>query len=86
VLNSSNGNKGRLSQAKVDIRNGNVVSDRPVELEFQQGVLNANKLEIVNSGDEIRFHDGVDMVMKLSDSVAAKPKDAVAPKPKTGRK
>jgi len=74
ILSSSNGNKGRLSQATVDIRKGNVVSDKPVELEFLQGILNANKLQIVDSGDEIRFHGGVDMVMKLNDSVAAKPK------------
>jgi len=85
-LSSSNGNKGRLSQAKVDIRSGNVVSDQPVELEFLQGVLNANKLEIVDSGDLVRFHGGVDMVMKLNDAVVAKPKDAAAPKPKTGKK
>jgi lipopolysaccharide export system protein LptC len=75
-LTSTNGNRGRLSQAKVDIRSGNVVSDKPVELKFLQGVLNANKLQIVDSGDEIRFHDGVDMVMKLDGSVVTKPKAA----------
>jgi lipopolysaccharide export system protein LptC len=52
----------------IDIRKGNVVSDQPVELEFLQGVLNAKQLEIVDSGDLIRFHGGVDMVMKLTSS------------------
>jgi lipopolysaccharide export system protein LptC len=73
VLTSSNGNKGRLSQAMIDVKKGNVVSDQPVELEFLQGVLNAKKLEIVDSGDLIRFHGGVDMVLMLNDTVLPKP-------------
>jgi len=68
VLISSNGNKGRLSEASIDIRKGNVISDHPVELEFLQGVLNGNKLEIVDSGDEVRFHGGVNMVMMLNNT------------------
>jgi lipopolysaccharide export system protein LptC len=73
VLTSSNGNKGRLSQAMIDVKKGNVVSDQPVELEFLQGVLNAKKLEIVDSGDLIRFHGGVDMVLMLNDTALPKP-------------
>jgi lipopolysaccharide export system protein LptC len=74
VLMSSNGNKGRLSQAMIDVKKGNVVSDQPVELEFLQGVLNAKKLEIVDSGDLVRFHGGVEMTMMLNSSaVPAKP-------------
>jgi len=69
VLSSSNGYKGRLSEARVDIRKGTVVSDQPVELELLQGTLNAERLEIVNSGDLVRFHGGVSMVMMLNDSV-----------------
>lgn len=68
VLSSSNGYKGRLSVALVDIRKGNVVSDQPVELELLQGTLNANRLEIVDSGDLVRFHGGVNMVMMLNDA------------------
>ena len=59
----------------VDIRKGNVVSDQPVELELLQGTLNANRLEIVDSGDLVRFHGGVSMVMMLNDT---------APKSKSG--
>jgi len=73
VLSSSNGYKGRLSVALVDIRKGNVVSDQPVELELLQGTLNANRLEIVDSGELVRFHGGVSMMMMLNDA-AAKPK------------
>jgi len=72
LLSSSTGYKGRLSQAIVDIRKGKVVSDQPVELELLQGTLNANKLEIIDSGDLVRFHGGVNMVLMLND--VAKPK------------
>ncbi len=81
VLSSSNGYKGRLSEARVDIRKATVVSDQPVELELLQGTLNANRLEIVDSGDLVRFHGGVSMTMMLTD--AAIP-DLNLPKPKTG--
>ena len=69
-LSSSNGYKGRLSEARVDIRKGTVVSDQPVELEMLQGTLNANRLEIVDSGDLVRFHGGVSMVMMLNDAAS----------------
>jgi lipopolysaccharide export system protein LptC len=76
LLSSSNGYKGRLSQALVDVRKGSVVSDQPVELELLQGVLNANKLEITDSGDLVRFHGGVDMVLMLNDTAVPKPDGA----------
>ncbi|HEY0223939.1 MAG TPA: LPS export ABC transporter periplasmic protein LptC [Pseudolabrys sp.] len=76
LLSSSTGNKGRLSVALVDVKKGNVVSDEPVELEMLQGKLNANRLEIVDSGDLVRFHDGVDMVMMLNNTPVPKPDGA----------
>jgi lipopolysaccharide export system protein LptC len=74
LLNSSTGYKGRLSVATVDTRKGNVVSDQPVELEMLQGTLNANQLEIVDSGALVRFHGGVSMVLMLNGTAAPKPK------------
>ena len=38
----------------IDIRKGNVVSEQPVEMKMLQGTLNANRLEIDNSGDLVR--------------------------------
>jgi lipopolysaccharide export system protein LptC len=72
LLSSSTGYKGRLSEATVDIRKGHVVSEQPVELEMLQGTLKANKLEILDSGDLVRFHGGVVMDMALSEEAAAK--------------
>jgi lipopolysaccharide export system protein LptC len=66
LLNSSTGYQGHLSEALVDIRKGNVVSEHPVEVKLLQGTLNANRLDIVDSGDVIRFHGGVIMDMMLN--------------------
>ena len=66
LLNSSSGYQGRLSEAQVDIRKGNVSSQHPVEVRMLQGTLNANRLDIVDSGDVIRFHGGVVMDMTLN--------------------
>ena len=73
LLTSSNGNKGRLSEATIDVRKGNVVSSQPVELEMLQGVLDANKLEIVDSGALVRFHGGVTMTLMLNGAAVPKP-------------
>jgi lipopolysaccharide export system protein LptC len=63
---------GKLTEAVVDVRKGNVVSDRPVELEMLQGILNANQLEVVDSGTLIRFHGGVSMVLMLNGTAVSK--------------
>jgi lipopolysaccharide export system protein LptC len=65
VLISSTGYEGRLSEAHVDIRKGVIVSDKPVEVKMLNGMLNANRLEVTESGDLARFHGGVNMVMNV---------------------
>ena len=67
-LSSSTGYQGRLSEALIDIRKGNVVSEHPVELKMLQGTLNANRLTIVESGEIMRFHGGVVMDLILNDT------------------
>lgn len=71
-LSSSTGYQGLMSEATIDIRKGNVVSNSPVELKMLQGTLNANKLEIVDSGDVVRFHGGVVMDMMLTEEARQK--------------
>ena len=70
MLSSSTGYRGQLSEAMVDIRKGYVVSERPVAVEMLQGTLNANRLEIVDSGDLVRFDGGVNMTLMLSNAAA----------------
>jgi lipopolysaccharide export system protein LptC len=68
MLSSSTGYSGHLSEAMIDIRKGYVVSKHPVELQLLQGTLNANRLEIVDSGDLVRFDGGVNMTLMLSNA------------------
>jgi lipopolysaccharide export system protein LptC len=72
LLSSSTGYRGRLSEATVDIRNSHVVSNQPVEIDLLQGTLRANKLEIVDNGDLVRFDGGVTMSLKLGDTSQGK--------------
>lgn len=62
VVTSAN-YEGRLSEAYVEIRKGYILSEKPVEVRTQQGTINANRLEVEESGDVIRFGRGVTMTM-----------------------
>jgi lipopolysaccharide export system protein LptC len=59
VVTSANGYNAKLREAVVDMKKGNVVSERPVEVKLPNGVLSANGLEIENSGDVVRFTRGI---------------------------
>ena len=66
ILSSSTGYEGRLSEAIVDIRKGYIVSEKPVEVKLLKGMLNANRLEVIDSGDLLRFGGGVAMTLTLT--------------------
>lgn len=72
IISSTSGYEGRLSEATVDIRKGNVLSEHPVELKMLQGTLDANRLRIIDSGDRILFENGVRMTLTLTEEAAAK--------------
>jgi lipopolysaccharide export system protein LptC len=67
-LSSSAGYSGRLSEAVIDVRKGDVVTQHPVEVILLNGTLNANRLEVVNNGELLRFDGGVAMNMMLNQS------------------
>lgn len=59
VVTSKQGYKALLREATVEMKKGNVVSDQPVILTLPNGKLNANRMEIFDSGEVIRFESGV---------------------------
>jgi lipopolysaccharide export system protein LptC len=71
VLTSSTGYEGRLSEAVIDVRKGTVLSEKPVAVKLLNGVLNANRLEVVDHGDVIRFDGGVSMTLQPGERSAA---------------
>jgi lipopolysaccharide export system protein LptC len=63
VLKSSSGFEVYLSEALIDVHSSNVVSEKPVEVRMLQGTINANRMEVVDGGDVIRFGGGVTTVL-----------------------
>jgi lipopolysaccharide export system protein LptC len=56
-LTSSTGYSGKMSEAVIDVRKGNVVSDQPVSVQMLNGFLNAKRLDIAENGSVLRFGD-----------------------------
>jgi lipopolysaccharide export system protein LptC len=71
VVTSSNGYEGNLQHAVVDTHTGNVVSDKPVTVKMLDGTVNANRLEILEAGDLIRFDKGVAVKLRLDSPAPA---------------
>ena len=63
VIVSTAGYQGRLTEAKVEIKKGHIVSEKPVQLKMPQGTLDANRMEVFDSGELIRFEGGVVMML-----------------------
>jgi lipopolysaccharide export system protein LptC len=55
-----------MSEATVDTRGGNVVSEHPVQVKMLQGTLDANRLDVIDNGDLVRFGGGVNMVLNFN--------------------
>lgn len=55
--------QAKMSEAVMNIRANHIVSEKPVEVTMTQGTINANRLEVFNSGSIIRFERGVTMLL-----------------------
>lgn len=64
VVNSSAGTEVRLLEAFLDMRQGHIVSQKPVEVLMPTGKIDAQKLEITGGGDVVTFGGGVTMTVK----------------------
>jgi lipopolysaccharide export system protein LptC len=73
VVVFSAGYQGHLSEVVLDTRKGYLVSEKPVEVHMENGMINSNRMEIVDSGALIRFDGGVEMrIVPKLDSPAAR--------------
>jgi lipopolysaccharide export system protein LptC len=70
-LTSTTGYEARLTQAFIDVKTGGVVSSQPVEVQLFNGTLNANRLEVVNTGEVVRFDGGVAMTLMPNSGATA---------------
>jgi lipopolysaccharide export system protein LptC len=71
VVTSGQGYSARLREAAVDMKQGNVVSDQPVEVTLPNGLLLSNGMEIAESGAVIRFNRGVVLTLDPAKSSEA---------------
>jgi lipopolysaccharide export system protein LptC len=81
-LQSSTGYEARLSSALVDIANGTVASDEPVDVKLLNGTLRSDRLHIVEKGDLVVFEGNVVMNLVMdhpTDRAAAQPAEEPAP-------
>lgn len=76
VVTSSSGYEGYLDEAVIDTKNGNVVSEKPVRLKMLNGTVKANRFELTQSGDLIRFENGVVVNMKLDNKTSSQDQPA----------
>jgi lipopolysaccharide export system protein LptC len=76
VISSTTGYKGRLQHALVDVKKGKIVSELPVVVEMLNGTLNANTMEVLESGDLITFGGGVVMDLTMQPAKPAAQKAA----------
>jgi lipopolysaccharide export system protein LptC len=68
ILISSDGYEGHLTEATADVRKGSIVSEKPVEMFLPNGKLNANRMEVENNGELLRFDGGVVLNLNSVDS------------------
>src|SRR5262249_16004511 len=63
VLVNSESYKARVIEAVINVRTNHIVSEKAVEVIMRQGTINANRLEVINSGEVVRFEGGVTVVL-----------------------
>jgi lipopolysaccharide export system protein LptC len=87
-LQTSSGYEARLTEAVIDIANGTVTSDKPVDVKLLNGTLLGQKMRITEHGDLVRFDGGVSMNLKMDPPEAApapEPEPAAAAEPEPVR-
>src|SRR5262249_26019074 len=58
VVTSSSGYQAFLNEAVVDVRGSKITSEKPVEVKTATWTINANRMEVADSGDLMRFERG----------------------------
>jgi len=73
VVTSTSGYRVLMSEAVVEIKSSKVVSEKPVEVSTATWTIKANRMEVLDSGDVMRFERGVDVLM-MPETTASTPR------------
>jgi lipopolysaccharide export system protein LptC len=84
VVRTGKGFEARLEEAVLDVKKGTIVSEAPVTVKLPNGTVDANRLDISDSGSVVRFSKGVLTVLRMSAPIdpgatASAPPPAQAP-------
>ncbi len=82
-MQTSTGYEARLTEAVIDIAQGTVASDQPVDVKLLNGTLTGQRLRITEHGELVRFEGGVvmNLVMDQPPAPAAEPAPEPEPAP-----
>jgi len=70
VVTSSSGYQAFLNEALLDVKAGKIMSDKPVEVKTATWTINANGMEVAESGDVMRFDRGVSVTLLLESTTS----------------
>ncbi len=71
VVTSPNGHEALLSEAVLDTRAGKITSESPVYVKTPTATINANRMEVAEGGDLMRFERGVTVTLTPDSEMAA---------------
>jgi lipopolysaccharide export system protein LptC len=74
VVTTASGYKAWLQEAVVNIKAANIVSDKPVVVKTATWTINANRMEIIDSGDFMKFERGVTVELQPETTGSTPPK------------
>jgi lipopolysaccharide export system protein LptC len=60
---SSGGYEARMKEASIDIKQNKIVSEKPVDVKLVNGTLIANRMEVVENGELMRFSNGIELYL-----------------------
>ena len=72
-LQSSTGYEARLTHALVDMAQGTVTSEQPVDVKLLNGTLTADRMKVTEKGDVVRFEDNVVMHLIMDHPLTTTP-------------
>jgi lipopolysaccharide export system protein LptC len=73
VVKTTTGSEKHLEEPSINTGSGEIISNKPVAVFSDQGTLNADRLEIYNSGEVVHFIGGVVMSLNSGAKVPEKP-------------
>jgi lipopolysaccharide export system protein LptC len=76
LVDASDGSQMRLAEATLDARKGHVVSEKPVEILMPTGRVDAQQMEVLESGAVVHLRGGVRMTLKGDAAAAPAPASA----------